>query len=110
MVHCTMPDRLRFRGLAAKVVHAPIECGLLSLTVSRHGRVLESGPIKVLPGASMVGPRLFDEIGNKLSNSWRTARPGSRAQRKAVLSSGFNKLDLVTTEISRYAGSVAAYA
>ena len=48
----------------------------------------------------MVGPRLFDEIGNKLSwNWWRTAQPRiSSATSRPVLSSGFNKLDLVTTE------------
>ena len=47
----------------------------------------------------MVGPRLFDEIGNKLSELVANS-PAKDLERnvKAVLSSGFNKLDLVTTE------------
>lgn len=47
----------------------------------------------------MVGPRLFDEIGNKLSELVANS-PAKDIERnvKAVLSSGFNKLDLVTTE------------
>ncbi|MCP5240742.1 MAG: accessory factor UbiK family protein [Rhodocyclaceae bacterium] len=47
----------------------------------------------------MVGPRLFDEIGNKLSELVANS-PAKDLERnvKAVLSSGFNKLELVTTE------------
>ena len=47
----------------------------------------------------MVGPRLFDEIGNKLSELVANS-PAKDLERnvKAALSSGFNKLELVTTE------------